>query len=158
MTITVLAANRKHNGYLVEVDIKHTHNHLVNIADALRFRPIAVDTKAKYYDLFKQGHSLSSARLEHETNLMFLDNPHLLADRSINPKLSDVYNLFNKWRKTNLRECTGKQLFIHLERRIHAYNDLHKENGGKAVVHRFCRDNDKNGDEQPLILGTPLIA
>ena len=41
----------------------------------------------------------------------------------------------------------------------HAYNDLHKENGGKAVVHRFCKD-DKNGDEQPLILAicTPLMA
>ena len=80
MTITVLASNRKHNGYLVEVDIKHAHNHLVNVADALRFRPIAKDTKAKYYDLFKQGHSPSSAHLEYETNLMFLDNPHLLAD------------------------------------------------------------------------------
>jgi len=159
MTITVLAANRKHNGYLVEVDIKQIHNHLVNIADALRFRPIAVDTKAKYNDILKQGHSPSSAHLKHETNLMLLDNPHLLADRSINPKLSDVYNLFNKWR-TNLGERTGKQLFIDLEKRIHAYNDLHKENGGKEVVHRFCKDNDKNGDEQPLILAicTPLMA
>ena len=80
MTITVLASNRKHNGYLVEVDIKHRHNHLVYVADALRFRPIAKDTKAKYYDLSKQGHSPSSAHLEYETNLMFLDNPHLLAD------------------------------------------------------------------------------
>ena len=78
LTITVLASNRKHNGYLVEVDIKHTHNHLVHVADALRFRPIAEDTKAKYYDLFKQGHSPSSTHLEYETNLMFLDNPHLL--------------------------------------------------------------------------------
>ena len=160
MTITVLASNRKHNGYLVEVDIKHTRNHLVHVADALRFRPIAEDTKAKYYDLFKQGHSPSSAHLEYETNLMFLDNPHLLADRNINPKISDVYNLFNKWRKTNLGERTGKQLFTDLEKRIHTYNDLHKDNGGKAVVHRFCKDNDKNGDDQPLILAicTPLMA
>ena len=116
MTITVLASNRKHNGYLVEVDIKHTHNHLVHVADALRFRPIAEDTKAKYYDLFKQGHSPSSAHLEYETNLMFLDKPHLLADRNINPKISDVYNLFNKWRKTNLGERTGKQLFTDIEK------------------------------------------
>ena len=81
MIVTVLAPNRKHNGYLVEVDTKHTHNHLVNIADALRFRTIAVDTKAKYYDLFKQGHSPSSAYLEYETNLTFQDNPHVLADK-----------------------------------------------------------------------------
>ena len=135
----------------MEVDIKHTHNHLVNVADALRFRPIAEDTKAKYYDLFKQGHSPS---MEYETNLTFMDNPHLLADRNINPKISDVYNLFNKWRKTNLGERTGKQLFTDLEQRIHAYNDLHKDNGGKAVVHRFCKDIDKNGDDHTGYLYT----
>jgi hypothetical protein len=160
MIITVLAPNRMYNGYLVEVDVKHTHNHLVNVADALRFRPITEDTKTKYFDLFKQGHSPSSAHLEYETNLMFLDNPHLIADRNVNPKVSDVYNLFNKWRKTNLGERTGKQLFTDLEKRIHAYNDLHRESGGRAVVHRFCKDSDKHGDEQPLILAicTPLMA
>ena len=56
MTITILAPNKKHSGYQVEVETKHIHNHLVNVADALRFRPIAEDTKVKYYDLFKQGH------------------------------------------------------------------------------------------------------
>ena len=90
MTITLLAPNGKHNGYVVEVDIKNTHYHPINVADALRFRPIAEDTKAKYYDLFKQGHSPSSAHLEYETNLTLLDNPHLLADRNMNPKLSDM--------------------------------------------------------------------
>ena len=49
--------------------------------DAVRFRPIAEDTKTKYYDLFKQGNSPSSAHLEYETNFMFLDNPHFIADR-----------------------------------------------------------------------------
>ena len=52
------------------MDTKRIHNHLVNVADALRFRPIAEDTKAKYCDLFKQGHSPSSAHLEYETNLL----------------------------------------------------------------------------------------
>ena len=50
-----------------------------------------------------------------------------------------------------------KQLFTDLEKRINVYNDLH---GGKTVVHRFCKDSEKNGDEQPLILAicTPLMA
>ncbi len=81
---------------MTEVTLKHIHNHLVSVADTLRFRPVSEETKSKYYDLFKQGHSPSSAHLEYETNLMFSDNPQLLADRNINPKLSDVYNLFNK--------------------------------------------------------------
>ena len=40
------------------------------------------------------------------------------------------------------------------------YMHIHKDNGGKAVVHRFCKDIDKNSDDQPLILAicTPLMA
>ena len=55
-----------------------------------------METKLKYYDLFKQGHSPSSAHLEYETNLMYKDKPQFLADRNTNPKISDVYNIFNK--------------------------------------------------------------
>ena len=76
---------------------------------------------------------------------MLLDNPHLLADRNVNPKLSGVQSC--KWRKTKLGERTGKQLFTELEKRIHAYNNLHKGNVGEAVVDRFCKDSDENGDE-----------
>lgn len=129
------------------------------MADALRFRPISEETKSKYYDLFKQGHSPSSAHLEHETNLMYSDNPQLLADRNVNPKLSDVYNLFNKWRKENLGVRTGKELFAELEKRINIYNDEHKHLGGQAAIQRFCKHEGK-GNDQPLILAicTPLMA
>jgi hypothetical protein len=139
--------------------MKHTHNHLVEVADALRFRPISADTKTKYYDLFKQGHSPASAHLKLETNLLYSDDPQLLADRNTNPKLSDVYNLFNKWRKNNLGVRTGKQLFTDLEKRVNVYNEEHREEGGRAVVQRFCK---KEGidDDQPLVLAicTPLMA
>ena len=79
---------------------------------------------------------------------MYSDNPQLLADRSINPKLSDVYNLFNKWRKSNLGVCTGKELFTELEKRIFNYSD---DLGGHASVQRFCK-TEKKGAAQPLIL------
>ena len=65
---------------------------------------------------------------------MYSDTPQLIADRNINPKLSDVYNLFNKWRKNNLGECTGKEL--------------------------FTEELENKGANQPLILVifTPLMA
>ena len=107
--ITILAPHQRHQGYLIEAMLQHTHNHAINVADALRFRPISDKTKSKYYDLFKQGHSPSCAHLEYETNLMYQHDPQLLADRNINPKTSDVYNLFNKWRKNNLGVRTGKE-------------------------------------------------
>ena len=43
---------RKHDGFCVHVTLKHTHNHIVDVADALRFRLLSHDTKEKYYDLF----------------------------------------------------------------------------------------------------------
>ena len=86
----------------------------------------------------------------------------------MNPKISDVYNLFNKWRKFNLGVRTGKQLFTELEWRINAYNDAHKNMGGKAIIQRFCKgsnlkvkaDCDNGHVEQPLILAicTPLMS
>ena len=109
MKLTILAPLKQNQGFLVEVELKHTHNHLISVADALRFRPISEETKGKYYDLFNQGHSPASSHLEYETNVMYSDNPQLIADRSINPKLSDVYNLFNKWRKNNLGVRTDLQ-------------------------------------------------
>ena len=125
MTLTILVPLPEHKGYSVEVNLKHTHNHLIIIADALRFRPISEKTKDTYYELFKQGHSASSAHLEYETNLMYTD-PHVLADRHENPKVSDVFYLFNKWRKSNLGVRAGKELFTALEERVIAYNESNK--------------------------------
>ena len=46
---------------------------------------------------------------------MYTD-PHVLADRHENPKVSDVFNLFNIWRKSNLGVRAGKELFTTLEK------------------------------------------
>ena len=162
MILKLLAA-KKHGEFCLGVALKHTHNHLVSVADALRFRPMSESTKEKYYELFRQGHSPSSAHLEYETHLTYLDDPKLLADRNVNPKKSDVYNLFNKWRKSNLGVRTGKQLFTDLEQRVSIYNDTHRNAGGRAMVQRYCKVSKTKCDtdvEQPLILAicTPLMS
>lgn len=156
---TLLAPRKNHHGFCTDIVLKHNHNHLVHVADALRFRRMSQATIDKYYDLFRQGHSPSTAHLEYETNIMYCDEPHLIADRSTNPKVSDVYNLFNKWRKCNVGVRTGKQLFTELEKRIHAYNDTHNEIGGKAVVQRYQKGTTKC-QEELLILAfcTPLMS
>ena len=95
-----------------------------------------------------------------------MDNPKLLADRNVNPKISDVYNLFNKWRKCNLGVRSGKQSFTELEKRIIVYNDTHSNAGGKAIIQRYCKGSKIKGHsdnkeiEQPLILAicTPLMC
>ena len=75
----MLLTSKKHNGFCVDVALNHIHNHAMDVADALRFRPMSENTKDKYYDLFRQGHSPASAHLEHETNLTYSDDPQMLA-------------------------------------------------------------------------------
>ena len=92
-----------------------------------------------------------------------MDDPNLLADRNVNPKIGDVYNLFNKWRKSNLGVRTGKQLFTELEQRVNVNNDAHRHLGGKAIIQRYCKGSKVDGHEeveQPLILAicTPLMS
>ena len=97
---------------------------------------------------------------------MYKEEPNLLADRSINPKLSDIYNLFDKCRKSSLSISSGKRLFTcELERRVNVYNDAYGEVGGKAIIQRYCKTKSKNpnndeGMDQPLILAicTPLMS
>ena len=60
-----------------------------------------------YIHAVEEGHSPSSTHLEYETQL----DTQLLADRHVNPKISDIYSLFKKWRKFNLGIRTGKRMF-----------------------------------------------
>ena len=41
--------------YALEFEIDNTHNHVIKAADAMRFHPVAPDTKKKYLELFLEG-------------------------------------------------------------------------------------------------------
>lgn len=45
--ITLLAPSKNHHGFSSEVILKHSHNHLVHVADALRFRRMSKTTIEK---------------------------------------------------------------------------------------------------------------
>ncbi len=85
---------------------------------------------------------------------MYCDNPHLLADRNANHKLSDVYNLFNKWRKANLGVRTGKELFVELEKIYIMMNIRNME-----VKHLYKGSiKVKEKERISLAICTPLMA
>ncbi len=67
--------------------IVFNHNHPIESAHSLSFRPIADITKEAFFELFRKGHTASSAHHWHETKL-FLDSCEdqlLIADRATNP-------------------------------------------------------------------------
>jgi len=90
--------------------ISFSHNHPIESAHVLSFRPISDGTKQKFFEYFHKGHSASSAYHWHETKL-FLDsgeNQMSLVDRAVNPNKSDFSHLYEEWRKSELGIDNGK--------------------------------------------------
>ena len=112
------------------------HNHPLESAHALTFRPISKNTKEKFNHYFELGHSASSARHYHIQKLQIENTAdtlqQVLADRSINPNDGDVQQQFRTWREKNYGKDSGKEMFDKLEELIEKYNNENKDKGGKA--------------------------
>ncbi len=124
------------------LDATFNHNHPIQSAHALSFRPIDSQTKESFFALFRKGHSASSAYHWYETKL-FLDGGEdqlLLADRATNPTKSDVSRLYEQWRKTELGADNGKALFDQLHMEICSYNEANSGSGGQAKLQ--CYENE----------------
>lgn len=160
--------------HLCEVDLIYDHDHPVDSAHSLSFRDVADETKATFYNYFKNGHSAASARHEHELRLQLQSSDPqlletLLADRATNPNVHDVSRLLAAWRTQQFGPDSGEGMFDCLEEEIRAYNERHREVGGKATVQRFNVSGSAKSEKvapslevtkQPLILAvcTPIMA
>ena len=73
----------------LEVHINYNHNHSVHSASAFKYHCVSQDTKQQFENLFKEGHSASSAYSEYKNCLKSQLEPkefiRVLADRSIMP-------------------------------------------------------------------------
>ena len=111
LTITVLVPTKKDQRasekkpYLVThptvLRVIFNHNHPIDSAHALSFRPISLETRNSFLELFRKGHTAASAHHWYETKL-YLDGDEdqaLLADRATNPTKSDVSRLYIEWQK-----------------------------------------------------------
>ena len=96
------------------LQITFTHNHPIESAYSLSFRPIDLETKESFIKLFRMGHCASSAYHWNETKLFLdgRDDQLLLAHRATNPTKSDVSRLFDEWWKKELGPDNGKKLLI----------------------------------------------
>jgi len=69
------------------LQISFTHNHPLESAHALAFRPIAPETKEEFFEMFRKGHTAASAFHWNETRLHLdgWEDQVSLADRAVNP-------------------------------------------------------------------------
>ena len=141
-----------------KLQLKFNHNHPINSAHVLSFRPVNEKTKEKYYKLFQSGHSAASARHYYENTLMdTCDEEELqgtMCDCSINPILQDVSRLYSQWRLSEYgSDRNGKVVAESLIEEISLYNITNAASGRKACVQVYDTGNtdetDSDTDNQP---------
>lgn len=154
------------------------HNHPIESAHVLGFRPVAEGTKEAYIQLFSSGHSASSAHHSYEEDILKEQGQDSIADSSTNPEVQWVHRFYREWRRNIFGAENGKSLFDQLEKELHTYNEQFGATGGKAIMQTYSAasdiltSDDSDSDEkkctklvkkkssQPFILAlcTPLMA
>ena len=161
--------------------ISFNHNHPIESAHTLSFRPVSNETKQQIFEYFQKGHTASSAYHWHETKL-FLDSGEgqlSLVDRAVNPTKSDFSHLYEEWRKSELGYDNGKPMLDRLQAEIKTYNAAMGSKGGRVILQRFegkvkldeASDSDDQGSpkkkrakcserEVPMVVAicTPLMS
>ena len=92
------------------------HNHPIESAHVLGFRPVAEETKEAYTHLFSSGHSASSAHHHYEEEVLKEQGQGSIADSSINPGVQWVHRFYREWRSNTFGAENGKDLFDRLEK------------------------------------------
>ncbi|CAB4431854.1 unnamed protein product [Rhizophagus irregularis] len=130
----------------LEINLKFTHNHVVNSAESLSFRHIDGTVREKYLELFKDGHYPASAMYVYEDELhLSATNDQelleLLADRAKNPDYDYIAKLFQKYHDTELGGCNGSSMFQCLVEVVNSFNNSGR---GKAALQEFNADTGKS--------------
>ncbi|XP_017302911.2 uncharacterized protein LOC108253447 [Diaphorina citri] len=131
--------------YPCQVDIRWCHNHSLDNAEAMRFKPQSAQLKEKFMEFFKKGHTPSSA---YETHLLDLQNEHTpetffqaMADGSLCPTKKWCYDTYYKLFGEKYGDATGDGMVESLRQAVETYNASTKdkcavlsEDGGLSVV------------------------
>jgi hypothetical protein len=123
----------------LEVEIKFTHNHVINSAESLSFRRVEEEVQQEFINLFKDGHSPSSALYAYKDNLHLniSDEQELLeilSDRAKNLGYDYVAKIFQQYHGSALGSCNGKLMFERLKQIVEDYNGSDQ---GKAVLQEY---------------------
>ncbi|RGB43005.1 hypothetical protein C1646_750389 [Rhizophagus diaphanus] len=123
----------------LEIDIRFTHNHVIDSAESLSFWHVKGEVRERFLELFKDGHSLASAiyTYEDEFHITAESDQELLetlANRAINLDYGYVIRLFYEYRNNALRSRNGKKMFERLTEVIDNYNSL---GNGRAIMQEY---------------------
>ena len=130
---------------------RKSHNHALSSAAVLKYRDLGIDSKQRLCELFRQGHSASSALHCLKTDLLIKHGDRyyeFAADGRYVPSLSVACKLFSKEFVGEYGSTSGAEMFSTLQNMLAAYND---NMGCKTKFGRV-------GDNYYVSMCTPLMT
>ncbi|XP_053198102.1 uncharacterized protein si:dkey-75a21.2 [Scomber japonicus] len=146
------------DGYLLNVNLKHEHNHRLSSADAVRRRDVSGETIAKLKTLFENGHTPSSAldSIKHELQEREGENyVHAAADRSICPDVQFCYRLYYKLFQragsvvTESADCTNENISPEQDTSVEHLEEM---------IQQFCRSLTDKLKDDPQTFTAPVCT
>lgn len=119
-------AERCNRDWPTVVVFRGSHNHALSSAAVLKYRDLASDSKQRLCELFRQGHSASSALHCLKTDLLIKHGDkyyEFAADGRFVPSLSIACKLFNKEFQGEYGSTSGTEMFSTLENMLAMYNE-----------------------------------
>ncbi|GBC01562.1 hypothetical protein RclHR1_04230007 [Rhizophagus clarus] len=152
-----LERKRLSDNHSLEIELKFAHNHIINSAESLSFRRVKEEVREEFINLFRDGHSPSSALYAYEDSIHLNASDEqelleILADRAKNPNYDYVAKLFQKYRESALGSHNGKPMFEHLKEIVEEYNGSGQ---GRAILQEY---NANSGNAFILYIVTNLMA
>ncbi|XP_026126430.1 uncharacterized protein si:dkey-75a21.2 isoform X7 [Carassius auratus] len=139
-------------GYFLHVNLRNEHNHRLNTAEVMRWRDVSNDTIEKLQQLYKSGHSPSSALKTIKYNLQEEEGDnytYAIADRSICPDLPFCYRLYHKLFQKTCVEPAEKDISDEL------FKPLELEQSWETAAitdgHTTCIEDGVSVDAVPII-------
>ena len=146
--------NSQKENYPLEVTLDYLHNHSINAADALRYRPVTDEVKEKFKQLFQQDYTPSSALVKYKDDIITkLDEkgiPLTMADRSQVPDYFWVFHYYAKYIENTYGTINGVDAYLKAVEKVKEYNERNNEELAKiiqtddgdtvvAICDHFCR-------------------
>ena len=140
---------RKYCGtHKAHIQLSFHHNHPIESAHVLGYRPVAESTKDTYTELFSCGHSASSAHHQYEEKVLKESGQSSMADSAINPGIHWVHRFYREWRSQTFGAENGKDLFQQLEQEVLAYNQCNNQFGGKVLMQEYAAPIVESSDDE----------
>ena len=115
--------------YPLEVTLEFNHNHSINSADALRYRPVSDDVKIKFIELFNNDYTASSAFAKYKEDLRNTCTEDeftvKMADRAVMPDYFWVFHLHAQYIENKFGSINGVDAYQRAVDKIKQYNDRH---------------------------------